>query len=125
VGGHESVSETASIRVRNPVIRKGKKILVTTAKEGPEGATIRRTTSGELADLQIKMVSGQIVHLHCLKDAEASAFNRGGSRDLKELYDIFPVLRIRCRTCGREWFNDGFNCESHASPRPRKKGTQS
>lgn len=124
--GTGTASASASVVASNPVLREGKRILVTTAKGGPDGSTIKRTISGELAPLQIKSakVSGEtfeIVHLHCLKDKEVSAYKRGSSKKLEDLYEVVTVKRIRCKTCGREWFSDGFICESHGHPQEKEK----
>jgi hypothetical protein len=122
--GKVGIGFGASVVVSNPVVIGGKRVLVTTAKGGSDGAiwngTIKRTIRGERAPLQIKSVavSGRVVilHLHCLKDKRQSAYNRGTPPKLRDLYRITKVdgvRRIKCRICKRVWFNDGWVGERH------------
>jgi hypothetical protein len=113
---------SVNVVASNPAVRQGKRTLIVTAKGTSDADTfstaIKRTISGESAELQIKSVrdssgSIEIVHLHCLRDKATSAYKRGKAPKIEELYDIIQVLRIRCKICGREWFNDGFTCETH------------
>ena len=107
------------LRATRPVERRGKKIKVTVVKttvdNEEEARTIKRTVDGESADLQIKWVkhpSGEfeIVHLHCMKDKERSAWNRTEKMLIDKVYDVTKndgTWTIRCRTCGRVWKSGG------------------
>jgi len=122
---------SASVKVTNPVVRrKGKKeqkIQVTTAKGASDGniwnGTIKRTIEGKEAYLQIKSRSTtsaepEILHLHCLSDGKASEYKRNTGTKIGDFFVLSRirkasrVIRIKCKHCGREWFNDGFNFES-------------
>jgi hypothetical protein len=121
---------SASIKVTSPVKRrKGNKesiVQVTTAKGTSDGpiwnGTIKRTLDGKSGSLQIKSRRNasdelEILHMHCLSDGKASEFSRNTGTKIDDFFVLRRVgatgrvLRIGCKRCGREWFNDGFNFE--------------
>jgi hypothetical protein len=87
----------------------GKKYMITKLKTDVAGnedsRTIKRTTKGESADLQLKFVrnskdEAELVHVHCQKDKS----------NIESLYIISksdPSFLVTCKICGRAWNSGG------------------
>jgi hypothetical protein len=107
--------ELTGIRVQTPKSVNGKKMNVTTVKAAIDdnvyATTIRRTTEGESADLQIKFRVNkdgtvEFLHVHCQCDKESSGWGKADGRPIEELYDKSQVdgsTIIGCKACGRRW----------------------
>lgn len=105
------------LRVKNPKVVKGKKILVATKKGTIRGnveeAMVQRTIQGEAAELEIKTIRGsdgrvEFVHIHCMKDHESSKWSKSIGLPVERFYevskdDVALTMTIRCRKCGRIW----------------------
>jgi hypothetical protein len=116
-----SVSDELHVRVKNPRVVKGKKILVATKKGTVRGnveeAMVQRTIQGEAAELEIKTIRGsdgrvEFVHIHCMKDHESSSWYKSSGLPVDRFYDISKdddalTITIRCKKCDRIWDASG------------------
>jgi hypothetical protein len=110
---------STDVRIKSRTEVKGKDASHTVYKativEHDESSMLKRTTSGELADLEVRYLrrghSIEIVHLHCMKDHETSEYSRGKGMDLDKLYVITKNGLVQCKTCKRVWRIDASGDE--------------
>ena len=116
------VSTQAHLRVKNPKIVNGKKVLVATKKGTIRGnieeAMVQRTIEGEAADLEIKTIRRpdgrfDFLHIHCMNDHETSEWYKKSGLPVERFYDIkrddnAHTMTIRCKKCGRIWDAGGL-----------------
>jgi len=115
------VGVSADLRVSNPKDVNGQKMLVTTVKTRVETAiqetTVRRTTEGERADIQLKFINHpdrgvEYLHIHCQSDYELSPWGISDGRPISDKYEFYKENGkqiILCRICKRAWSLAGWS----------------
>jgi hypothetical protein len=115
----DALGEILGLRVKHHVARSGKELdrttLKTTITDAEEDRTIKMTIDGEMADLQLKWIRHsddtlEFVHIHCMKDWEASNWSKTSGLAIEQFYELKQnedTWLVRCRTCGRTWSSAG------------------
>ena len=83
----------------------------TTVKGIEEDRMVRCDINGRKADLELKWVKGQLVHVHCMKDHEANEWGRKSGKPVEKFFEMNKkngVWHIRCKGCGTRWTSAGL-----------------